>query len=142
MQIVKINQMEAEHHELVAQVFALDAVKNGLVNDYRSFCFGAYEGDTLVGLVCGNTLFDEVHIADLVVVKEHRGKGVGLQLVRTVEKQFSSRGFRCITLTTLGYQAPKFYEKLGYTLEFVRRHGSDDRLDKYFYCKRLKEREV
>ena len=26
MQIVKINQMEAEHHELVAQVFALDAV--------------------------------------------------------------------------------------------------------------------
>ena len=129
--------MDEQHHQLIADVFALDAAKNGLINDYQSFSFAAFEGDELIGVVCGNTMFDEVHIADLVVAKEHRGKGVGLQLVRMVEEAFSDGTFTHVTLTTLGYQAPKFYDKLGYTLEFVRKHEKDSRLDKYFYRKLL-----
>ena len=137
MHIVKIHQMDEQHHDLIAEVFALDAAQKGLINDYQSFSFAAFEGEELIGVVCGHTLFDEVHIADLAVKREHQGKGVGLQLVRMVEETFSGGKFTHVTLTTLGYQAPKFYEKLGYTLEFVRKHEKDCRLDKYFYRKLL-----
>ena len=41
-----------------------------------------------------------------------------------------------ITLTTFGFQAPEFYKKLGYKLEFVRK-DKDPKLSKYFYLKKI-----
>jgi len=61
---------------------------------------------------------------------------VGSELVRTVEDAYRNRGYEKVTLTTFGFQAPEFYKKLGYSLEFVR-EDKDPMLSKYFYCKRI-----
>ena len=41
-----------------------------------------------------------------------------------------------ITLTTFGFQAPEFYRKQGYTVEFIRK-SKDPKLDKIFLRKDL-----
>jgi len=137
MNITSINNLSEIHHNFISDTFALHAAKKGLVNDYRSFAFEVREGNELIGVICGNTLFDEVHIADLVVADGYRGQGVGRKLLQQVERYFADKGFTHITLTTLGYQAPGFYEKCGFEAEFVRKHHSDPRMDKYHFIKKL-----
>ena len=66
--------------------------------------------------------------------EEYRGCNIGSELVKAVEMNFKNRGYEKITLTTFGFQAPDFYQKLGYSLEYVRK-DKDPRLSKYFYCK-------
>ena len=41
-----------------------------------------------------------------------------------------------ITLTTFGFQAPEFYKKLGFQVEFIR-EDKDPKLTKYFLAKAL-----
>ena len=66
---------------------------------------------------------------------EYRGKGIGTQLIRTVEECFSGKGFTNINLCTNGFQASDFYERCGFELEFTRENKSDPRLNKYYYIK-------
>ena len=47
------------------------------------------------------------------------------------------KGFETIELTTYAFQAPGFYQKCGFDVEYIRRSKSDSRLDKYFMVKYL-----
>ncbi len=53
-------------------------------------------------------------LLQLWVDESHRSQGVGSRLVREFEAQGRSRGCRIFYLTTLSYQAPDFYRRLGY----------------------------
>jgi ribosomal protein S18 acetylase RimI-like enzyme len=48
------------------------------------------------------------------VDEQHRNLGVGGRLVRLVEAEAQSRGCSLLYLDTFTFQAPRFYEKLGY----------------------------
>lgn len=50
----------------------------------------------------------------LAVEKEHRGKGLGKTLLLEAERDMIEAGCKQISLTSLPFQAPFFYEKLGY----------------------------
>ena len=50
----------------------------------------------------------------LWVDEDHRGQGLGSALLAHVEAQARAQGARRLELNTLGFQAPGFYEKLGY----------------------------
>ena len=52
-------------------------------------------------------------LAGLVVAEAHRGRGVGVALVRTVEAHAASAGIARLHLYT--WQARRFYEALGWT---------------------------
>ena len=45
------------------------------------------------------------------------------------------KGFENINLTTYGFQAPEFYKKCGYNIEFVRKNEENQKLDKYYLVK-------
>ena len=90
----------------------------------------------IIGSITGRAYYNEVHIGDLIIDKKHRGQNIGTKLVAAVEEEYSNKGFDKITLTTFGFQAPEFYKKLGYSLEFVR-EDKNPKLTKYFYCKAL-----
>jgi GNAT superfamily N-acetyltransferase len=45
-----------------------------------------------------------------------RGKGIGKRLVETLEREASTRGCQVVVLDTFSFQAPGFYENLGYEL--------------------------
>lgn len=72
----------------------------------------------------------------LWVDEDHRGQGLGSALLAHVEAQARAQGARRLELNTLGFQAPGFYEKLGY-----RRFGAIEPAvgdyGHYFYVKDL-----
>lgn len=58
-------------------------------------------------------------------------------LVKAVEEYFIGKEFKNINLTTYEFQAPKFYEKCGFEIEFVREDKENPKLLKYFLVKYL-----
>lgn len=57
------------------------------------------------------------------------------KLMRAVEAHYQGRGFNNINLCTSAFQAPGFYEKLGFRLEYIRENKTNPKLTKYFYVK-------
>ena len=135
--IRRVDEADEAIGEFIHEGFTRYAEQSGVVLNYDEFCFAAEDADgTIVGAVTGRAYYNEVHISDLIVDETHRRSGIGSKLVRAVEDACRGRGYDVITLTTFGFQAPEFYKKLGYTVEFIRRH-SEAKLDKYFLKKAL-----
>ena len=55
--------------------------------------------------------------------------------METVEEYFRNKGFENINLTTYAFQAPEFYKKCGFKVEFVRENKDNPKLNKYFLVK-------
>ena len=68
-------------------------------------------------------------------MEEYRNKHIGSKLIETVENYFRDKGFENINLTTYDFQAPEFYKKCGYEVEFVRENKEEPKLTKYFLVK-------
>ena len=73
----------------------------------------------------------------MVVKEAYRGKGIGTELIDTVLEYYKDYGFNNINCCTNEFQAPGFYEKCGFELEFVRKNKANPKLSKYFYIKYL-----
>ena len=58
-------------------------------------------------------------------------------LLKKVEEHYKNENIDNFNLTTYEFQAPKFYEKMGYTLEFVRKNSRNPKLNKYYYSKKI-----
>ena len=72
-------------------------------------------------------------------MEEYRNKHIGSKLIETVENYFRDKGFENINLTTYDFQAPEFYKKCGYEVEFVRKNKEEPKLTKYFLVKYFKD---
>jgi ribosomal protein S18 acetylase RimI-like enzyme len=116
--------------------FSNYAIECDVALNFEDFCFVAEDNGKIVGIITGRAYYNEIHIGDLIVGKNYRGDGVGGKLVATVENAFKGKGYEKITLTTFGFQAPEFYKKLGYELEYIR-EDEDPKLSKYFYMKKI-----
>ena len=78
-----------------------------------SLCFGAYEGDEQIGfarVVTDRATF--AHLMDVFVLSEHRGRGVGKELMRAVMAHPDLQGLRKFTLHTA--DAHSLYEEFGF----------------------------
>jgi N-acetylglutamate synthase-like GNAT family acetyltransferase len=53
-------------------------------------------------------------IRTIFVVEDHRGRGVGRTMMEAAETEAIARGCRQIILSTHRFQAPAFYETLGF----------------------------
>ena len=135
MEIKRVTENE-KVGEFINVEFSDYATDCGIALNFEEFCFVAEDGGKIAGVITGRAYYNEVHIGDLVVSKDYRKSGVGSKLVAAVENAYRGKGYEKIALTTFGFQAPEFYKKLGYELEFVRK-DSDPNLCKYFYLKKI-----
>ncbi len=124
--------------EFINKEFSEYAIDCDVELNYEEFCFAAEDDGKIAGILTGRAYYNEVHIGDLIVGKDYRRDGVGTKLVAAVEDAYRGKGYERIALTTFGFQAPEFYKKLGYELEFVR-EDADPKLSKYFYLKTLNQ---
>jgi GNAT superfamily N-acetyltransferase len=76
------------------------------------------------------------YIRSLWVHKDWRGQGVGTQLLRTAEQEARTRGCQQIVLDSSSFQAPGFYQKLGYEV-FAVLEGHPRHHRNYYLRKRL-----
>ncbi|MBR4671155.1 MAG: GNAT family N-acetyltransferase [Butyrivibrio sp.] len=133
---IKLAKEDNRINEFVNKEFSGYATQCEVELNYEEFCFVAEDEGEILGVLTGRAYYNEVHIGDLIVGKNCRKGGVGSKLVRAVEDNYKGKGYKKIALTTFGFQAPLFYKKLGYELEFVR-EDEDPKLSKYFYIKKI-----
>ncbi len=135
---MEIKQVKVDNRidEFINNEFSGYATQCEVALNYEEFCFAAEDEGEIIGVITGRAYYNEVHIGDLIVGKNCRKSGVGSKLVRAVEDNYKGKSYEKIALTTFGFQAPGFYKKLGYELEFVR-EDKDPKLSKYFYIKNI-----
>ncbi len=132
-----VNELDENLYKLIDDEFNKYAEKNDVCCDYKTFSFIAKEDEIFVGIITGHSYYNEIHIGDLIVLEEYRNKHIGSMLVKAVEDYFKDKKFENINLTTYGFQAPEFYKKCGYEIEFIRKNKNNPKLDKYFLVKDL-----
>jgi ribosomal protein S18 acetylase RimI-like enzyme len=136
MDIKRFDEVDDRLGEFINKEFSAYGEQNGVVLNYDEFCIAAEEDSKILGVITGRAYYNEVHIGDLIVASSVRKGGIGSKLVRAVEDNYRGNGYDKITLTTFGFQAPEFYKKLGYEIEFVR-EDKEPKLSKYFLAKQL-----
>ena len=111
------------------------ADKNNVICNYTPFNFVALDDKEVVGIITGHSYYKEVKISDLIVLEQYRCKNIGRRLIKAVENFFQDKGFENINLSTYSFQAPKFYLKCGFQIEFIRESKNNNKLNKYFFIK-------
>ena len=134
--IRRVEEDDPKIGEFINKEFTEYATQNEVTLGYDEFCFVEEEDGKILGAITGRAYYNEVHIGDLIVGKDCRKSGLGTKLVKAVEEYYSGKCYDIITLTTFGFQAPEFYKKLGYKIEFVR-ENKDPKLSKYFLSKAI-----
>ena len=135
LNIEYIENADKELYKLMDNEFNKFAMNNGVICNYKSFNFVAKEDNKIVGIIMGHSYYKEVYIDDLIVLEEYRNKHIGTKLVETVENYFKNKGFENINLTTYKFQAPEFYEKCGFKIDFIRENKENPKLNKYYLVK-------
>ena len=129
------DNLEEEFYSMIDNKFNKFAIKNGVICNYMPFAFVAKEDSKIVGIITGKSYYKEIHISDLIILEEYRNKKIGSKLLENVEDYYKDKGFENINLTTYGFQAPEFYKKCGFKVEFVRENKKNPKLNKYFLVK-------
>lgn len=72
------------------------------------------EQNEIIGGLYGRSIWGTLEVKTLVVKLENRNQGIGRKLITEAEKEAINRNCRYISLDTFSFQAPGFYEKLGF----------------------------
>lgn len=124
------------HNDLVA--YEKD---HGIICSYKRFSLVLKENDDVIGVLNAFTAFSEVYIDDIWVHSSFRGNGYGRRLIDALENQFEGKGYNNMNLVTSAFQAPEFYKKCGFQIEFVRENKYNPKLTKTFFVKFFKNTE-
>lgn len=135
IKIEQVEKLDETLEKLIDDEFNNYAKQYGISCNYTPFNFVAKENSEILGILTGWTCHAEVYVDDFIVLEKHRGKGIGMQLIRQVEDCFKDKKFNNINLVTNGFQAPEFYKKCGFELEFIRENKENPKLTKYFFVK-------
>ena len=137
VKIEQLDKLDADYSEYVRTQFEMYASQKNIRGDYTDFAFAAKENNETAGIITGHICYDEAHVSELIVDEKYRGMKIGSSLLAFVERYCKDRGIERITLTTYEFQAPIFYLKIGFSIEFIRRSKLNPRLDKYFLIKSI-----
>ena len=84
-------------------------------DDYLSIVI-KNQKNNILGAIVVSFRWGAMHIETLWINESIRKKGWGTKLMKKVEKEAIKRKCHLSYTDTFSWQAPKFYEKLGYTL--------------------------
>lgn len=74
------------------------------------------DSGNLIGGVSGRTIYNQLLIEILWVSESARGSGLGRSLMLRAEREAKARGCIAAQVDTLSFQAPDFYQKLGFEI--------------------------
>jgi ribosomal protein S18 acetylase RimI-like enzyme len=100
--------------ELRDRIISFNLAATGLPNGRSLGCFLRDAGDQLIAGLDGFSWGGYAKIEWLWVRDDHRRHGLGEQLMRAAEAEAVARGCEVVRVDSHTFQAPGFYEKLGY----------------------------
>jgi GNAT superfamily N-acetyltransferase len=95
----------------------LDAINEGAIGGvyHRSLAIRLTDEDgTLIGGITGYTWGGCGGLTSLWLAPEHRGRGLGGELLGAAETEIRRRGADRVVVATMSFQAPGFYLRHGY----------------------------
>jgi GNAT superfamily N-acetyltransferase len=126
--------------EIVSAGHAAYEQAHGIDIKFRRFAILLHDDHgELCGALQAFTAYAEVYVEDLWVAAAIRRRGYGRLLLARLEREFAGTGYHNINLVTNAFQAPDFYAKCGYTVEFVRVNAHNPLLTKTFFVKYLND---
>ena len=138
MQIQYTENITQEIEDKISEGLCKYEKENEIDLNYQKFAFVLRDkNNEIVGGLTGYTVFQEVYVDDLWIDELLRGQGFGKNLLLEVEKHFIGKEYDNINLVTNGFQAPEFYKKCGFELEFIRKNKKDSKFNKYFFIKKF-----
>jgi ribosomal protein S18 acetylase RimI-like enzyme len=139
-QIIKVaDALPKNIEEKMSHDLAAYEASHGVDVNYKNFALILYDAkEAIVGVLKAYTAFSEIYINDIWVDSNHRGKGYGRNLLEELENMFEGKGFNNINLCTSQFQAPDFYKKCGFQLEFIRHNDANPKFSKFFFSKMFK----
>lgn len=98
-----------------------EAIKAKGMSRMRPFAFFLKNSkNSILGGIQGTTLYGCLYVNLLWIAPELRHNGWGSRLIRECEKLGLERQCTFASLTTMDWEALPFYQKLGYSIEFIR----------------------
>lgn len=94
------------------------------------------DAGSVAGGLWGYTLFEWLHVQMLFVPEALRRMGVGAALMALAEAEARARGCRGVHVDTFSFQAPPFYQSIGFTL-FGRLDDCPPGHDRLYFHKRF-----
>lgn len=122
--ILQINQnkLTDEVKKKIFNGFGQQAIEstgiNGLSEDPISF--EIFDGTEFVGAIVVQPFWEQLHIKYLFVEKNYRRQGIARLLMNRALEFGIKRGCQFAFVETMSFQAPEFYQKMGFTIEFSR----------------------
>lgn len=131
-----LDSLPTQIEKMVSEGHARDEEKSGTPCGYKKFALiSKNTNEEIIGVLSAYTAFAEVYVDDIWVEPNYRKQGVGKALLKALEERYQGKGFNNINLVTSAFQAPGFYRKCGFVLEFVRENKENPKLTKYFFIK-------
>jgi ribosomal protein S18 acetylase RimI-like enzyme len=131
-----LNKLHTPIDKKIHQGHITDETSEGIICNYNKFHFVIEDNNgNMVGALTAYTAFAEIYVDDIWVNPIHRNKGLGRELLEHLENHFKDKGYNNINLVTSQFQAPDFYKKCGFQLEFIRENKYNSKLTKFFFIK-------
>jgi ribosomal protein S18 acetylase RimI-like enzyme len=109
---------------------------HGVDVNFKPFALVLYDDkNEVIAVIDAFSSYSSIHIVDMWVDKAHRGKGYGRKLIAELENRFKNKGLNNINTVSCAFQAPDFYKKCGFTVEFVRENIRNPKLTTTFFIK-------
>ncbi len=108
---------------------------NGLAE--APISFEIFDGTHFAGAIVVQPFWGQLHIKYLFVEKKYRGQGLARQLMHHALTFGEQRGCQFAFVETMNFQAPDFYKKFGFCVEFCR-SGYANNTTFYYLKKSLK----
>jgi ribosomal protein S18 acetylase RimI-like enzyme len=119
---IQQNKLRDEVKKRIFDGFGSQAIEstgiNGLSEDPISF--EIFDGMEFVGAIVVQPFWEQLHIKYLFVEKNYRRQGIARLLINHALEFGKKRGYHFAFVETMSFQAPEFYQKIGFTIEFSR----------------------
>lgn len=87
----------------------------------KPIAFKIQNKKTFVGCVVFQLYWGSLEIKQLFVTKQYRKHGIGTKLMNYAIQYALDHACRFITVNTFNFQAPEFYKKFGFKVDYVRK---------------------
>lgn len=116
--------------------FSVSKLGDSNLEKKEFFAILVKDGETLIAASLCYLFFKGLNLQLLWVAEEKRGMDLGTQLLKQIETEALRLGATLVFGYSFGFQAPKFYTKLGYE-EVGKIPNYPEGQNCYFLCKKL-----
>jgi ribosomal protein S18 acetylase RimI-like enzyme len=133
---LSLNPTNAEEHAIVLPLRAYNASKAGATTPEPIALLIRDDNNEILGGLYGRMFYQWLYVELLAVPEQARGQGMGSKLMHMAEDLAREKGCIGVWLDTFDFQAPGFYQKLGYS-ELGQIADYPPGHKRFFYQKRL-----